>query len=447
MRNSFRAYYAPAGQELEGIWSDGTIVLDTNTLLNFFRYTPSTRDEFLRVLESLSSSLWIPYQVGLEFQRRRLDVISATSEAFSKIKDSVVTAKNTVAKSLNEYKHHPSLNRAEIIAELEGLFRVFSEKMDDRERGHEEWISGAGDPDRTFARISDLFSERVGEPFSAEERAAIEVEGETRYEKKIPPGYKDSGKTNGNQFGDLIIWKEILRFGAVNNQPLIFVTDDAKEDWWRIERGKTQGPRVELIDEYWEASGKRIHFYEPLQFLRFAKERTQIPVSNDSLEEVEEVSNANERALRVLRERRDRLQRQRHSQIRSIERRRNESLDSDQRDALRNEYEAVTREHREIELQREVGGAETETLLKRLGEFRDGVGREEEIHRITARLAHKAELDDRAESLARRRMDLERQLRRSPREDSQMTDMWMRRLHAIDEELRDVSLALDELES
>lgn len=422
-------------------------MLDTNTLLNFFRYTASTRDEFLSVLESVESSLWIPYQVGLEFQRRRLDVINSTSEAFNKVKESLSSAKNGVMKTLNEYKHHPSLNRSEMATELDELFNTFSEKLDKRQQAHEVWILDAGDPQQTFVRISDLFSERIGNGFTAEELSEIRDDGAKRYEQKIPPGYKDANKSNDNQYGDLIIWKEILRLGEAEQKPVIFVTDDSKEDWWRIERGRTQGPRVELIDEYWAVAGQRIHFYEPLQFLKFAKERTHIHVSEGSLEEVEEVSNASERAQRVLRERRDHLEAQHAQYLRSIERRSREIMSSEELRALSEELDRLKTQEQKLALHGKLQRIEADSLLKQLASIEEGEGKEEDFEQSVARLKAFSERQEHLERIVQRRKIIEDQLQKSGHENDRISKVWDKRLRQVDQELHEVRLALEELEN
>lgn len=447
MRQIFRAYYAPVGPELDALWSEGIIVLDTNTLLNFFRYTPSTRDEFLSVLESIRESLWIPHQVGLEFQRRRLDVISNTADAFSKIKNSVDTAKNTVTKTLNEYKHHPSLNRTDLTTELNDLFERFSATLDAQADEHEAWIAGDGDPEKIFFRISDLYDERVGRGFSREELDAIQADGKQRYEDKVPPGYKDASKTNGNEYGDLIIWKEILQLGERMKKPLIFVTDDAKEDWWRIERGKTQGARTELIDEYYAASEQRIHLYEPLQFLKHAKERTQIAVSDNSLDEVQEVSNGNERALRVLQDRRDHLLQIRETQLQNLDRHRVDGLSMRKHSDRVAELEALTREQRFLETQRQILEARERELVIQVDELDPPFRDEEHMHQVTATFEERLAVEDRLAHLAERRQVLDRGMKEFSPRDERMNAAWRRRVRALDEELHEVSLALHDLES
>lgn len=447
MRDVFRAYYAPAGQELDALWTEGIIVLDTNTLLNFFRYTPSTRDEFLSVLESLQDSLWIPHQVGLEFQRRRLEVISNTADAFSKIKASVDSAKNTVNNKLNEYKHHPSLNRNELTKELDTLFERFSALVDAQAEQHEAWIAGDGDPEKTFFRISDLYSQRVGQGFTREELDAIEEDGKRRYEDKVPPGYKDANKTNGNEYGDLIIWKEILRLGETMKKPVIFVTDDAKEDWWLIERGKTQGPRPELINEYWAEAERRIHLYEPLQFLKHAKDRTRLPVSDDSLDEVKEVSDGKERALRILHDRHHQLERQRDHLQATLEHLEGERFrDDDQRLGLPDLATIRQTEHL-LEERRNRLASPMDTLPLPPGALDNPEAREEYIRNRHDRMARLAELDQQLMSLRRQRKALENRASHSQAGADSRSSLTARRMQSVEEELREVALALNELEN
>lgn len=52
----------------------------------------------------------------------------------------------------------------------------------------------------------------------------------SRYDNRIPPGYKDSNK-NENAIGDLLIWREILDYCAKNKtMKAVFITRDRKQD-------------------------------------------------------------------------------------------------------------------------------------------------------------------------------------------------------------------------
>ncbi|MFC1943057.1 PIN-like domain-containing protein [Chloroflexota bacterium] len=87
------------------------------------------------------------------------------------------------------------------------------------------------------------------------------------------------------QFGDLLIWKQILKHAEVNKlKSIVLLTNDVKEDWLLKISGKTIGPRPELREEIHRLSGvERFHIYTSEQFLRIAQEYLDIKVSEDSL--------------------------------------------------------------------------------------------------------------------------------------------------------------------
>ena len=70
--------YTP--DEINGVWEHGVIVLDTNILLNLYRYSEATRDEILSVMEKLKDRLWMPYQVGLEYFNNRVNTFSSIAD-------------------------------------------------------------------------------------------------------------------------------------------------------------------------------------------------------------------------------------------------------------------------------------------------------------------------------------------------------------------------------
>lgn len=84
--------------------------------------------------------------------------------------------------------------------------------------------------------------------FTEEEILDIEQEGVLRYEQCIPPGYGDKDKEK-NKYGDLIIWKELLRKANQENRPVLFITRDKKEDWFKLADKEIVEVREELRKE------------------------------------------------------------------------------------------------------------------------------------------------------------------------------------------------------
>jgi len=68
MKELFKGFYTPSEKDIKKSWSDEKtlFVFDTNVLLNLYRYTEATRDDFFQIIDSISEKIWLPYHVGLE---------------------------------------------------------------------------------------------------------------------------------------------------------------------------------------------------------------------------------------------------------------------------------------------------------------------------------------------------------------------------------------------
>ena len=151
--------------------------------------------------------------------------------------------------------------------------------------------------------------EKIGsKPKGQEEIDEIFCEGEERYKNQIPPGFEDSSKelsddneftyaglTYKRQYGDLIIWKQIISYASENSiKDLIFVTNDKKVDWWwEIDSNgpKTIGVRPELRDEISREAGvENFHIFNIEGFLHYANKQPNVQVTEATIKEVREVS-------------------------------------------------------------------------------------------------------------------------------------------------------------
>ena len=292
MRNRFRSHYAPTEADLAALWKDGLVVLDTNAILNLFRYTKSTREAFIAVLDAKQSSLWIPHQVGLEFHRHRHGVVFEQKAAFEKTINALSLIQKAASKQLAELhlSRHPLIDLKDLEAQLCANIETLQESIKEMQARHTD-AEGLAEVEQTFQRISDLYDGRVGDPYSSDKLAEIYQDGANRYRKSTPPGYKDSEKGEPDMYGDLVIWMQLLDKGREDKCPVIFITDDGKDDWWLKVAGETKGPRPELVEEYFLESGQRIHFYSPQRFLAFASD-SGVSVTEQVKTEVEKLSTA-----------------------------------------------------------------------------------------------------------------------------------------------------------
>ena len=156
-----------------------------------------------------------------------------------------------------------------------------------------------------------MFEGKVGEGYTKAKLEEIHKDLETRYQQSIPPGFRDAKKENSKQndeditadkFGDGVLWFQIIDHAKVQQKPIIFITDDVKDDWWRRDRGKTRGPRPELIEEIYKNAGVSFYMYTPDTFIKRAQEFLNVQVQPTTIEEVRELRQQGEVVQREVQE-------------------------------------------------------------------------------------------------------------------------------------------------
>jgi hypothetical protein len=295
VKATFSAWRARTPQELGALWDKALFVPDANILLHCLRHSAEVREKLLSIFELLRESLWIPYQVGREFHRNRLEVEASALDAYDRITKEMEGHLGRARDSLRQLRAHPSIQvdrELSAIGMFEGDFRTRIAKA---RAEHPSAALGAA-----LERVTAVFEGRVGGAPTSERMAAMRKEGEERYAKRIPPGYKDAKKDapDAEKFGDLIIWKDLMEKAKLTKRPIVFITDDAKEDWWQIHRGAKFGPRPELLEEFRAHAVQDFHIYELGQFLRVAAERHD-SIPRASVDQIERSVHEDEEARRL----------------------------------------------------------------------------------------------------------------------------------------------------
>ena len=289
MKKQFAEYYDLPEERISEIWDNSLIVFDTNVLLNLYRYNDDTRDEFINIIKFYKERLWIPYQVGLEFHRRREDIMRKNARAYDVLSKKISKELVGVVLALEgDYSRHPYINISDIKRKVERCAESISRTLEKQEREHPDYSKD----DKILESITALFDGRVGEDFADKDLESLYKEGEKRYANQVPPGYcdeknkKDKGKRN--LYGDLIVWKQTIHHIVEQQKNLIFVTDDHKLDWWEKIEGK-HSPRKELIKEFTDNTGQGILIYDSGRFLEFAKRNKELKISSKTIKEVAKV--------------------------------------------------------------------------------------------------------------------------------------------------------------
>ena len=275
MRKAIHEYIELTEEEKKDLWNSAIFVFDTNVLLNLYRYSSKTRNIFLQALAEFKDKVWIPHQVAEEFMKDRYKVISDCSKVYNDLRTKKDEFVQQCSSALRLNAADPEIH--ELQETIERWINHF-EKQNPREQSFSK--------DDILDKLLLIFDGKVGEGFDKSKISEIEKEGADRYTKKVPPGYKD-GKKSNNNYGDLVIWKELLKYAKENAKGIIFITGDRKEDWWNIFEGKTIGPRTELRKEFYNEVGNwRFHMYTMEGFLSEFKRSRGESLDNSVIEEI-----------------------------------------------------------------------------------------------------------------------------------------------------------------
>jgi len=291
--NGFEAYRTVTDDDYRSLFSSGLIILDTNVLLDLYRYHPETRKELLDVLGQLRERLWIPNQVMSEFWAGRESVLEDASDISSTV-GILDKLGGQYVDRVREWTNSAGLRGepADSLVEIsQSAFDATIEKI--RSLADDKALKAAENTaeDPVIIRLDPILQGRVGTPLSVErKRIAINEGAPQRFTDKRPPGYMDANKKNGNPVGDYLIWIETLEEAARQKVDVLFVTRDTKEDWYRQERGQTKGPNPQLVEEMRNVAGVRLFMLRPASFLKHAGDLLQVKVSPESVEDAQRIA-------------------------------------------------------------------------------------------------------------------------------------------------------------
>ena len=282
MKDLFKGYYRPTEKEFQDLWNNSHFVFDANILLNIYRYSKQTRNLFIKILKKFEDRIWLPYQAAYEFHERRLGVIKQQREAYEKIDNSFDKLKKDME---NNFSRHPYIKIENITSRIERLRKTINRDLNRIKQEHPDWL----DKDSLLNSITDLFAEKVGKDYPLNRYNEIIKEGESRYNEKIPPGFKDDKKEGAKKYGDLILWFQIIDKAKSDSKPIIFITDDSKKDWWKEFGRNIIGPQPALINEIKSKANVDFYIYKGDRFIELAQEHLEEEVDKDAIEEIKKV--------------------------------------------------------------------------------------------------------------------------------------------------------------
>ena len=272
MKGLFREYYGLSPQDLKSFFDNCLFVFDTNALLDLYRLDMSDALEVVSIMENYKDRVVIPYHVAKEYHNELLNVISKSIQnANETLKYDYATAISTFLKNITSFQDLPFALQEKYKEKMDHIVEELKKDVEKRKSDLKTCMEGW----ELQFKIAKLLGNLLLNPLSKETiDEIIQIDGPRRYSESIPPGYKDSKKNNGNEYGDLIIWREILECAKHRKQSVAFISRDLKEDWIEKRNGIDCGPRRELRTEFYNVNKDgEFYIYTLTQFLRYAKDK------------------------------------------------------------------------------------------------------------------------------------------------------------------------------
>lgn len=262
------------------------VALDANVLLLPYRLGAASLAEIKKIFGDLveNDRVFLPAQAVREFLKHRAnrirDVLRDLGNQASQIQ---VVADRKVGFLEADPGYQELVDLSQKIRELKGSSLKTISQIGDRLR------NGIG-LDPVTSTYREIFSKSVVDLDGNISDDKLKEEMAWRYRHSIPPGYKDRNKPDDG-IGDFLIWKTILQLASSRKSDCIFVTEDAKSDWWVQSEGVFQ-PRLELVEEYRRASeGKTLHLLPLSGFLQI------FGAQSDTVDEAREVEIARQQRM------------------------------------------------------------------------------------------------------------------------------------------------------
>lgn len=274
MEEVFSGYLPRSENELHELITSANIAFDSSSIFNLYRYKKDTTTSILNYLSNVQNRLFLPYIVGLEYHNNRAAVLNQQRVIYSKLESKVEDLKKSISEHFLQ-DQHSSVEIERVQSIVNRFDKELTSYLNICKKSHPNYL--INDPIRN--QLVLLFEGRSGNALKESELKDIYDIAQSRFDRKIPPGYKDS-KNKENQYknfgsqtiwckyADYIIWHEILNHGKETKNSTLLICDERKEDWIWEENGYKLGPRPELFTEYKNKTGKDFHLMSLLDFFQ-----------------------------------------------------------------------------------------------------------------------------------------------------------------------------------
>lgn len=269
------------------------IVLDTNILLELYRQPANISLDVIEALKQVIGDLFIPRQVYDEYLRNYQAVCGGEKKKYQRVSKELLEStrklQDDILTKITEYRKHNYTDISQLQSNLDDKISNIYDIIKTFEKEHQAEKQLSLDflnNDRVKEFVDFLDSNgKIEEPLKFSKKLSILQEGKVRFDNCIPPGYMDCEKEGADKYGDLFVWKSILKVAKEKNVHVIFVCNDIKEDWWDKDGEIPIELRTELLDEFKEYNPfLNIYFVTLDRFFSYLSEELHIGNSKSALQ-------------------------------------------------------------------------------------------------------------------------------------------------------------------
>lgn len=258
---------------------ESIIVMDTNVILGLYSFTPETIEDIIDSFENKLNLFWLPNQVYLEYTRLYEKIRKREANRFQNLKEEMCKAISdvigTVSQKYGSYNKYklPEVDdsKNKLVESINNAVNIAKKDLEKLQIEHSKKISCISEEnDIVHKFVTKMKQSSCTDGFSMLELIDIYEEGEKRFKYKMPPGVTDISKPNNGEeysdfvlkkYGDLIIWKEMLRKVKGKDVTLIFIENELKEDWWSYSKNRPKRIPLIMEQEFNKESGVNSKFY------------------------------------------------------------------------------------------------------------------------------------------------------------------------------------------
>ncbi|HHR5858485.1 TPA: PIN-like domain-containing protein [Providencia alcalifaciens] len=248
MKDKFSEFYSNLPNVKISDIDNLTLVFDTNIFMYLYLFDEKMQDAFFYNMKKNGFKVFVPYNVGLEYQVNRDFQIKNKDIVKQRVDSSFSSITKTIDEMVNSISSYNNKKLKVLIDNINTLKDEILNLTDEFIKNNFDDFKCSSNQDYFLDSIRNRIDEmiyEVGEPYEEDRLKVIYKNGDDRFEKKIPPGFKDSGKGNEayyhnnieyiRKYGDLVIWMQVLDYlkSCDSGSFVLFVTNDLKSDFWK----------------------------------------------------------------------------------------------------------------------------------------------------------------------------------------------------------------------